>query len=150
MVNANYKFWCIDVGCNERIRDGKVFKNSTLYKALQKETLNILAVRVLDDGETRLPYVIVGDEAFPLQSNLINHILFEICQKIKGYSTIVLVEREVQSPDKAVERNPASNCIKPLKPENFGNCTNEGKNIREMFCTYFNNNGKLPWVDDYV
>ena len=71
LVDANYKFIYADVGCNGRISDGGVFRNSTLSKAISTNLLNIPGPRTLDDGETKAPYVIVADDAFPLMENLI-------------------------------------------------------------------------------
>ena len=70
-MDANYKFIYADVGCNGRISDGGVFRNSTLSKAISTKLLSILGPRTLDDGETEAPYVIVADDAFPLMEILI-------------------------------------------------------------------------------
>ena len=40
IVDANYNFLYVDNGCNGRISDGGVFKNSTLYTALEENSLN--------------------------------------------------------------------------------------------------------------
>ena len=37
---------------------------------IKNNPLNIPKPRLLDDGETALPYVIIGDDAFPLNENL--------------------------------------------------------------------------------
>lgn len=37
LVDAHCRFIYIDVGCNGRISDGGVYKNSTLYKALNNK-----------------------------------------------------------------------------------------------------------------
>ena len=65
LVDANYKFIYADVGCNGRISDGGVFRNSTLSKAVSTNLLNIPGPRTLDDGETEAPYITVADDAFP-------------------------------------------------------------------------------------
>ena len=70
LVDANYKFIYADVGCNGRISDGGVFRNSTLSKAVSTDLLNIPGPRTLDDGETEALDVIVADDAFPLTENL--------------------------------------------------------------------------------
>ena len=41
LVDANYKFIYADVGCNGRISDGGVFRNSTLSKVISTNLLNI-------------------------------------------------------------------------------------------------------------
>ena len=40
VVDANYKFLYVDVGCNGRVSDGGVFRNSSLSTALEGNSLN--------------------------------------------------------------------------------------------------------------
>ena len=68
-VNAHYKFIFIDVGCNGRISDGGVFRNSPLSKVLSENTLDIPNTRNVEPGR-ELPYVIVADDAFPLKNHI--------------------------------------------------------------------------------
>ena len=70
LVDADYKFLYVDVRCNGRICDGRVYRNSSLCDAIQNNFLNIPKPRLLDDSENNLPYVIVGDDAFPLKENI--------------------------------------------------------------------------------
>ena len=55
LVDANYKFIYLDVGCNGKISDGGVFRNSMLSKRISTNLLNIPGPRTLDDGETEAP-----------------------------------------------------------------------------------------------
>ena len=71
LVDADYKFIYLDVGCNGRISDGGVFRNASLSKALEENDLNIPAARCLPGGDEALPFVVVADDAFPLKSYLI-------------------------------------------------------------------------------
>lgn len=41
LVDANYNFLFADVGCQGRISDGGVFKNTQLYKRLQNDHFNL-------------------------------------------------------------------------------------------------------------
>ena len=70
LVDANYRFIYVNVGCNGRISDGGVFRASSLSDALNKDMLRIPAPKSPSDYNTALPYVIVADDAFPLQGNL--------------------------------------------------------------------------------
>ena len=63
LVDADYKFLYVDVGCTGRVSDGGVFRNSSLGDALEHNKLN-----VPDSEEEQLPYVVVGDDAFPLKT----------------------------------------------------------------------------------
>jgi len=70
LVDANYKFLYVDVGCYGRSADGGVFNNSTLSKALASNCLNIPAPETFE-GVSNLPYVILADDAFVLISYII-------------------------------------------------------------------------------
>jgi hypothetical protein len=71
LVDANYKFIAVDVGAYSRNRDGNIFANSTLYKLLERGTLNIPTDTPLRENGEPLPHVMVGDEAFPLKPYLL-------------------------------------------------------------------------------
>lgn len=70
LVDADYKFTYIDVGCNGRVSDGGVFKNSSLFKGIESNTLLIPPAEPLPERVKNVPYVIVADDAFPLKSYL--------------------------------------------------------------------------------
>ena len=70
LVDANYRFVYVDVGASGRAGDAGVFSRSTLKEALTRETLH-LPPPVTKDGLTeKLPYHIVGDDAFPLSERI--------------------------------------------------------------------------------
>ena len=71
MCDAHYRFILLDVGDCGRHSDGGVLSNSTFGQALDSGKLSIPTGRPLP-GTTQptLPYVIVGDEAFPLKTNM--------------------------------------------------------------------------------
>ncbi|KAJ8911775.1 hypothetical protein NQ315_008828 [Exocentrus adspersus] len=60
MVDADYRFIYVDVGCNGRSNDSTIFRNSSLNIALENNSLAFP-----DNG------VLVGDDAFPLKTNLL-------------------------------------------------------------------------------
>ena len=67
LVDHDYKFIFVDPGFNGRIGDSGVFRNSFLSRSLEENSLNIPEPSILDDTETVVPYIIVGDDAFPLR-----------------------------------------------------------------------------------
>jgi len=67
LVDANYKFLYVDIGCYGRSADGGVFSNSTLSKALANNSLNVPEPESFE-GIPNLPHVIVADDAFALKS----------------------------------------------------------------------------------
>ena len=80
LVDAEHKFLYVNVGCQCRISDGGVFKNSELYHLLVNGEINLPDSRQLPDlsslndsflvesnHESEVPYIVVADDAFPLQ-----------------------------------------------------------------------------------
>ena len=65
IVDANYKY--TDIGCNDRISDGGVFKNCSLYHALEHKTLKIPKESTLPGSNQAFPFVLVADDTFPLK-----------------------------------------------------------------------------------
>ena len=72
LVDANYEFIYVDIGCNNRISDGGVFRNCFLSKAIEHNDLNTPPPRVICEEIKPLPYGIVADDAFPLKENIMN------------------------------------------------------------------------------
>lgn len=71
VCDANYCFICIDVGACGKSNDSTIFKNSTFFKKLMDKSLNIPGPKPISEiRTTRLPHVIVGDEAFSLSENI--------------------------------------------------------------------------------
>ena len=72
LVDASYKFIGIDVGAYGRSSDSGVLRDSEFGQKFLNGELNIPEPQSLEDapGIGRLPYVMVGDEAFPLTQNL--------------------------------------------------------------------------------
>ena len=75
IVDYDYKFLFVDVGCQGRISDGGVFRNSSFNRALQSGKLNLPEPAPLPSSEDPIwmheenhpvPYVFVADDAFSL------------------------------------------------------------------------------------
>lgn len=71
LVDADYKFTAIDVGSYGRNSDGGIFSKSTIGKMLENKTLNVPEDVPLVTNGIPQPYVILGDEAFPLKRYLL-------------------------------------------------------------------------------
>ncbi|KAK5648279.1 hypothetical protein RI129_003171 [Pyrocoelia pectoralis] len=71
VVDANYQFIYIDVGTNGRISDGGVYRQSSLSTAVSTNTLKFPEDRCLPGRTMPIPFVLVADAAFPLQSRII-------------------------------------------------------------------------------
>lgn len=70
LVDADCKFIVVDVGAHGKNSDGAIFRESKLGKSLVSNTLNIPSPRALPNTNVVLPHVVVGDEAFPLHTNI--------------------------------------------------------------------------------
>ncbi|XP_047499503.1 uncharacterized protein LOC125045951 [Penaeus chinensis] len=71
LVDANYKFVVVDIGSYGKNSDGGIFSHSKFGELLEKGALNIPPPAQLPDSSCMTPYVIVGDEAFPLKTYLL-------------------------------------------------------------------------------
>ena len=67
LVDSNYRFLYVDVGCNGRVSDGGVFRGCLLQQSLEQKSANIPDPAPLSGTELLSPYTIVADEAFPLK-----------------------------------------------------------------------------------
>ncbi|KAH7945023.1 hypothetical protein HPB49_004959 [Dermacentor silvarum] len=69
VCDSAYKFLYVEVGGSGGESDGGVFGRSTLCKALETGKLGIPQPTAIPGGHVA-PYVILGDEAFPLKEYL--------------------------------------------------------------------------------
>ena len=67
VCNANYEFIAVDIGDTGRNSDGGVFASSDFGIAMQQ---NIPEPEERLGTGFRFPYVLIGDEAFPLKENM--------------------------------------------------------------------------------
>lgn len=68
LVDADYKFIYVNVGDLGKNSDAGIYSRSALAERLESNTLNVPLPKELPGTIVRLPYVIVGDEAFPLKT----------------------------------------------------------------------------------
>lgn len=71
VADADYCLTFADVGCQGRISDGGVLRNSFFGKKLQNNQLNLPPEKELENRNMKVPYVFVGDDAFCLHANLL-------------------------------------------------------------------------------
>lgn len=70
VVDANYCFTFVNTGCQGRISDGGVYANTTLKSLVEENALKFPEPCRLPGRSIAVPYVFVGDEAFPLQTHI--------------------------------------------------------------------------------
>lgn len=71
LVDWDYCFTFVDVGAQGRMNDAGVFASTTLYRKIIKNELLLPPAKPLPGRQIPVPYVIVGDDAFPIRSNLL-------------------------------------------------------------------------------
>ena len=88
LVNANYEFIYADVGTNGRASDAGVWNQCDLKASLEAKTLGIPPPNILPNSLRCLPFVILGDDAFPLGLNLMKPFPFRnqtLAQRVFSY-----------------------------------------------------------------
>ena len=70
LVDANYKFMYVNVGASGHTSDAGVWERCGLKTALEENKINIPSGTFLPFSNRQCPYVIVGDDAFPLKKYL--------------------------------------------------------------------------------
>lgn len=70
VADARRKYTIIDVGSKGRFSDGGIFSQSEFGKRLHNGQLRLPEEEPLTSGGLNMPYVFIGDEAFPLLPNL--------------------------------------------------------------------------------
>ncbi|KAK7133540.1 hypothetical protein R3I94_015428 [Phoxinus phoxinus] len=69
-VDANYKFIYASVGTQASVSDAGLFAHSDLCKAMDQGLLNFPPSEPLPNSDVKMPYMFVGDEAYPLRPDL--------------------------------------------------------------------------------
>jgi hypothetical protein len=70
LVDSEYRFTYVNIGKQGRISDGGVFGHCSLFRALIENKLNLPPPSALPGDTQKLPFFLVGDEAFPLRKFL--------------------------------------------------------------------------------
>lgn len=71
VANANYQVIYFNVGSQGRISDGGVFGNTTLRSKMVENKLKLPEPTPLPEREEPVPYVFLGDDAFPLSPSIL-------------------------------------------------------------------------------
>ena len=71
VCDSKYQFTMVDIGEAGRQSDAGVFSNSNIGYSITNDILSLPPPRRLDESEVLYPYVFLGDDAFPLRTNLI-------------------------------------------------------------------------------
>lgn len=70
VVDAFSRYTVIEIGAYGSSSDGGIFQNTRFYQQLSENTLNVPMDNPIPGTDTVMPYVFIGDEAFPLEYHL--------------------------------------------------------------------------------
>ncbi|XP_033221148.1 uncharacterized protein LOC117175547 [Belonocnema kinseyi] len=70
VADAHYRFIAVDIGAPGRRSDGGVFRESRIKRRFERDALQVPPPNTVDEKGTKLPYVLVVDEAFSSSSFL--------------------------------------------------------------------------------
>ncbi|XP_064643564.1 uncharacterized protein LOC135497663 [Lineus longissimus] len=70
VADGKYRFRMVDIGAYGRESDGGVFSRSQFGIKMDNDTLGIPESGCLPGTDIKVPYMFLGDEAFPLKKNL--------------------------------------------------------------------------------
>nr|XP_039255049.1 protein ANTAGONIST OF LIKE HETEROCHROMATIN PROTEIN 1-like [Styela clava] len=149
--DAKYRFIYVDVGTYGRQSDGNVFASSSFGKKLLDGSLDLSKSTILEGMMKPLPHVFLGDEAFPLKTNLMRPFPGTGLSRRydSNYFEADFVDYEVSEGAvqwKAEENSAMLNIRKIGRPS-----AKEAVKVREQFSEYFvSEKGALPWQDKYV
>jgi len=72
MVDSNYRFVYTDVGANGKDCVSSVFQRTNFYRMLTDGRLNVPLPALIQEGsDVKLPFVLVGDQAFSLTAKVL-------------------------------------------------------------------------------
>ncbi|KAK0147772.1 Protein ALP1-like [Merluccius polli] len=174
VVDAYYRFWVIDVGGYGRTSDGVILSHSRFGEGLMGGTLDFPEDKEFPEaGHCRkMPYVLVGDEAFPLRRYLMRPFhgsniptddrvggcigvsslspeKVELC--VKATCILHKFMRVTSMREKrgrlATQELPeqTAHALRNVGRIGSNNATREALRVREAFMSYFNEEGAVPW-----
>ena len=81
LVDAEYRFLYVDVGCNGKVNDAGVFAATTLYDHLERRSAVFPEPEPLPGDDRPVSYLVVADEAFGLRENVMKPFPYRDLQK---------------------------------------------------------------------
>ncbi|CAN8023439.1 unnamed protein product, partial [Ixodes persulcatus] len=88
VVDAQYKFVMVDIGEFGSWNDSAVFRSCPIGQNMTSGTLQLPEPQELPHTSVKMPFVLVGDEAFPLMENLMRPYpgtSLTLCEKVYNY-----------------------------------------------------------------
>ncbi|KAK5648031.1 hypothetical protein RI129_002923 [Pyrocoelia pectoralis] len=176
MSDAHYRFIYFNLGINGRVSDGGVYQASYLPRAIEKNELHFPNPEALPGRNTKVPYVIVADDAFPLSKHLLSRArrIIEnafgiLCNRFRVLLNPInlsaakveivtlacvalhnyLLKDVIVHPDAVAEPLPTN--LTKVGIQGGNKSSLEARNIRDEFKAYFNSDqGKVDWQENSI
>lgn len=71
LIDDNYNFLFVNIGCQGRILDGTVFQNSELYQKIICNTMHLAPENPIYSRLKYIPHLFLADATFSLIENII-------------------------------------------------------------------------------
>lgn len=68
VCDAKYKFISVDIGAYRRQSDSGIFTETNIFKHLEAKSFNVPNYKPLPNTNTPMPFVLLGDQGYPLKS----------------------------------------------------------------------------------
>ncbi|XP_018373565.1 PREDICTED: uncharacterized protein LOC108767925 [Trachymyrmex cornetzi] len=160
MVDAHLRFIYVDVGTNGRVSDSGVWNKCSLKNYLDRGTLNIPPPAPLPDTQDNFPYVIIGDEGFPLSEKLLIPYPGPQCngnihKRIYNYRLSRAQRCSENAFSVMAARFQIFRSAMRYDPDDAfhqgGNRhPNQAIALRDRWCNYFNTIGAVPWQERMI
>ncbi|XP_047020886.1 uncharacterized protein LOC124633863 isoform X1 [Helicoverpa zea] len=193
LADARRKIIMVDVGSMGRFSDAGIFDDSVFGKYLKEKRLNLPEPEPLYEGGEPVPFVFIGDEAFPLMENfmrpyprdqldqqkrIFNYRLSRARRIVEATFGVLArkwyvyrkdFECRVETVDKIVKATCVMHNFLIERQSNYLDCidntntstlvsvpsisvvvSSDSYDVREKYCSYFNNQGKVSWQDTRI
>lgn len=193
LADAKRKIIMVDVGSMGRFSDGGIFNDSSFGRRLREKRLNIPQPEPLYEGGEPVPFVFIGDEAFPLMENfmrpyprdqldpqkrIFNYRLSRARRIVEATFGVLArkwyvyrkdFECKVETVDKVVKASCVlHNYLIQTEIDYLSGSTTSDTSIftnlsynndisnfgsyqvRDIYCSYFNNEGRVSWQDTRI
>uniref|UniRef100_A0A8C6LI08 DDE Tnp4 domain-containing protein n=1 Tax=Nothobranchius furzeri TaxID=105023 RepID=A0A8C6LI08_NOTFU len=168
VVDTNYRFVYASAGTQGRASDAGVFAHSDLREAMDTGTLIVPPDATLPGTDSTMPYVLIGDEAYPLRifnyrlsraRRVVENAFGILANRFRVFRTTICLH-----PDKVVAIVFATLCLHnflqqqrsdaytpPVSASRARNPSVEAKKQRDVLAQYFvSPAGRISWQENMV